>query len=299
MLLRIIIARMSEKMVYLNGRLVPADKATISVFDAGFLHGESTFTTMLARNGVVFRLERHLCRLIDTAAMLDIRCGATSEVLTEAVYELLTANKLDRARLRVTLTPGPKGGDEPTTLITAEPLGVLPAEWYTEGITVVVSQLKQLSDDPTYGYKTGCYLPRVLARRQAVASGADEALWYTSDDRLAEACFCNVFLVRGGKVCTPPLDTPVLSGVVREVVIELCSQLDLPCDAETPLTARDALAAEEVFLSSSCSGVRPVVHIEQHKVGDGKPGPITRRLMGAYEKLLNKECSAYNQQEGS
>ena len=290
---------MTDPMVYLNGSFVPAEMATISVFDAGFLHGASTFTTMLARNGKVFRMDRHLRRLLDTAAMLEIRCDATAEQLTAAVYSVLKANSLELARLRVTLTPGPKDSDQPTLLITAEPLGELPPKWYTDGVTVTVSKLKQLSGDPTYGYKTGCYLPRVLARREALASGADEALWYTADDRLAEACFCNVFLVMGGKVCTPPLDTPVLGGVVRQVVIELCSQLDISCDDESPLTAEDVRAADEMFLSSSCSGVRPVVRVEQHKVGDGKPGPVTRRVMGAYEKLLACECSAYNASEGA
>ncbi len=143
-----------------------------------------------------------------------------------------------------------------------------------------------------FGYKTGCYLPRVLARQEAAAKGAEEALWFTTDNRLAEACFCNVFLVLDGKVLTPPLDTPVLPGVVREAVLELTGRLDIDCDDKTPLTIHEVLSAEEMFITASCSGIRPVVRVERHAVGDEKPGPITKKIMSAYRKLLEDECSS-------
>ena len=129
------------------------------------------------------------------------------------------ANALVEGRARITLTPGPADGGGPcTTLITADPLPVQPAEWYQRGVGVVVSSYKQGRDDPLAGYKTGCYLPRLLARQEAAAKGAEEALWFTTDNLLAEACFCNVFCVLGGRVLTPPLDTPVLPGIVRGAV---------------------------------------------------------------------------------
>ena len=144
--------------------------------------------------------------------------------------------------------------------------------------------------NPVCGHKTGCYLPRVLARQEAAAKGAEEALWYTPDNRLAEACFCNVFLVLDGKVCTPPLATPVLPGIVREAVLELCGALGLECRDDRPLLVDDMLAAGEVFLTASCSGIRPVVRIERHAVGDEAPGPVTRKIMSAYRELLDREC---------
>lgn len=283
--------------VYLNGEVIPAGEAKVSAFDAGLLHGASAFTTMLARSGKVFRLQRHLHRLTNTVEVLDLRTDATAEKIEKAVYELLSANELSDSRVRVTLTPGAVGrmdeGDQdqpPTTLITAEPLPDYPAEWYEKGIGVVISPFKQLAGDPAFGFKTGCYMPRVLARKEAAAKGFDEALWFTTENLLAEACFCNVFLVREGELRTPPLGTPVLPGVVREAVIELCRQQDLPCDAEAPLTIDDVLAAEEMFLTSSTAGIRPVVRVEKHPVGDEKPGAITRKLMDAYERLLTSEC---------
>jgi len=282
---------MVERLVYLNGSLIPADRAHISVRDAGLLHGASAFTTMLAHNGVVFRLDRHLARLMETVRLLDLRADATAATLTEATYDLLKANGLSQARMRITLTPGPIDSDRPTTLVTAEPLPEYPAEWYEKGISVVVASFKQLAGDPAFGYKTGCYLTRILARREASAKGAEEALWFTGDNHLAEACFCNVFLVLGGKVHTPPRDTPVLPGVVRGAVIELCQELDIECNADTPLTVREMLDAREIFLTSSTMGIRPVVRVERHAVGDEKPGEITRKITAAYRDLLERECS--------
>ncbi|HUT60527.1 MAG TPA: aminotransferase class IV [Phycisphaerae bacterium] len=282
---------MGEPQVYLNGSLVPAAEARISVFDTGLLHGASAFTTMRAHNGRVFRLDRHLARLMETVELLDIRAGADEKALAAAVGRVVRANELVEARVRITLTPGGLGGCEPAVLITAEPVPQYPDEWYTKGISVIVTAFKQARGDPTYGYKTGCYLPRVLARQEAARKHAAEALWYTTDNLLAEACFCNVFLVLAGKACTPPRDTPVLPGVVRQAVLELCGEMDIPADSGTPLTVREMLAAEEMFLTSSVAGIRPVARVERHPVGDEKPGPITRKIMDAYARLLDRECS--------
>lgn len=281
---------MSESNVYLNGSIVPADEARISVADAGFLHGASVFTTMLAHNGSVFRLEQHLQRLMDTVGLFELHVDATPESLRAGVAELLAENGLSEARVRITLSPGAAGGDEPTTVITADVLPEYPPRWYSEGISVIVSTFRQIGGSPTTGVKTGCYFPRVLAHQEAAAKGADEALWYTPDNHLAEACFCNVFLVRGGVVRTPPPDTPVLGGVVRQAVLELCREMEIECDTRTPLTVHDMLAAEEIFLTSSCAGIRPVARVDAHDVGDGKCGPVTRQIMAAYRDLLETEC---------
>jgi branched-chain amino acid aminotransferase len=288
--------------VHLNGRIVPAGQAAVSVFDAALMHGASVFTTMLARNGTVFRLDRHLARLMETAARMNLRTEATADGLASATRELLEANGLKEARLRITLSPGSTHGEEDsatTTLITADPLAGNPSRWYNQGIRVIVSSFRQFRGDPLGGFKTGCYLPRVLARREAAAKGAEESIWYTQDNYLAEACFCNVFLVLGGKVLTPPLETPVLAGIVRQAVLELCATLGVDCDERTSLTIHQMLAAEEMFLTSSISGIRSVIAVEKHDVGDGKPGPLTQRLMASYEELLNKECGQAGGMQGA
>ena len=283
---------MSKNQVYLNGEIVPGDQARVSVWDSGLLHGASAFTTMLAHRGLVFRLDRHLRRLLGTLDLLKLRTDATEASLAAGAAALLEANGLAEARVRVTLTPGSVRGGQPTTLITAEALPEYPRDWYDRGIAVVVGSFKQAAGDPTFGHKTGCFLTRVLALREAAAKGAEEALWYTPDNRLAEACFCNVFLVIGGKVHTPPRDTPVLPGIVREAVLELCGELGIDADDQTPLTVRQMLACEEMFLTSSCAGVRPVRRVERHVVGDGGAGPVTKKITAAYRDLMDRECSA-------
>lgn len=275
---------------YFNGTLMPAEEATISIADPAFLHGASTFTTLLAHNGVVFRFAKHLERLAETIRFFGMQVEATTGELVEATYRTLDANALTEARCRITLSPGPAGG-RPTTVITTEALPAYPEHWYAQGLAVIVTALKQQTADPTFGHKTGCYLPRMLARQEAAAKGCDDALWFTPDGRLAEACFSNVFLVMGGKVLTPPRDTPVLPGVVRDTVLELCNALEIPCDNETPLTVEEMLSADEMFLSSSCMGIRPVARVERHAYGDEKPGEITRRIMQAYRELLDRECT--------
>lgn len=280
---------MPERMVSLNGSLLPAAKATIRIDDPGFLHGASVFTTMRAHRGVVFRFEKHLERLADTVRLLGLKADVTTGQLVKGLYEVLDANELSEARCRITLTPGPPDGS-PTTLITADALPEYPAAWYEKGVAVIVTALKQAVGDPTFGYKTGCYLPRLLARQEAAAKGAEDALWFTPDNRLAESCFSNVFLVRGGEVYTPPRDTPVLPGVVREAVLELCPASGLVAHDDKPLTVQDMLAAEEMFLTSSCMGIRPVLCIERRAVGTETPGPITKKLMAAWNELLDAEC---------
>lgn len=284
---------MANDNVYLNGKIMPAGEAKVSASDVGLLHGASSFTTMLAHNGVVFRLGRHLKRLLETVKLLGLQVDAelaTAESLTKATDELLRANELSAARVRITLTPGSQRENQATTLITAEPLPDYPPEWYENGVMVVVSSHRQSGGDVTFGHKTGCYLPRVLARQEAAAKGGEEALWFTADKRLAEACFNNVFLVLGGEVFTPPLETPVLAGVVRETVLELCSELGIACSDDRDLTVREMLDAEEVFLTGSCSGIRPVVRIERHAVGAETPGEVTQKIRKAYLELLDREC---------
>jgi len=283
---------MSEEYVHLNGKLVPAGEAVVSVQDSGFLHGASAFTTMLARNGVVFRLDRHIERLMGTVRRLGLRTEATAEGLTAGVSELLDAGALSDARVRVTLTPGSVSGGDPTVVITADALPDYPADWYDKGISVAISELRQSAETLTGGLKIGCYFPRILAMQTAAAKGAGEALWFTPAGHLAEACFCNVFLVSSGELITPPLDTPVLDGIVRGAVLELAGGLGLDCTDERPVTGNELLDADELFLTASCSGVRPVVRVEDRDIADGKAGQVTGRIMKAYQDALAAECPA-------
>ena len=280
---------MSKRMVHLNGQLVPAAEAQISVADAAVLHGFSAFTTMRAHKGKVFRLGAHIARVLATAELLSMPHRPPAEDLAAATAEVLDANDLQDARCRMTLTAG--GADAPPSVfVTAEPMPPRPRHWDEPGIVAVISSFHQEPGHLMFGYKTGCYAERVLSVREAAAKGAEEAVWFTRDGRLAEGGFCNVFAVVDGVVRTPPRDTPVLPGIARQAVLELCGELGIESDAESPVTGREVLDAEELFLTASTSGIRPVRQLEQHVYGDGAPGKITRWLVEGWAKLLDREC---------
>jgi branched-chain amino acid aminotransferase len=284
--------------VYLNGKILPARSASVSIYDAGFLLGASTFTTMLARNGCVFRIDRHIQRLRETVALLGLAVEVDADLLAREAHELLRINQLSHARCRITLTPGSTLKDAQTTLITAVPKPDHPPQWYTDGIAVVVSTFKQVTGHPTFGYKTGNYLVRSLAMQEAAAKGAQEALWFTLENQLAEGCTSNVFLALDGVLYTPPRDTPVLPGIVRQAVLELCDAEGIEVRDDRPLTVREMLDANEMFMTGSVKGILPVTRIEAHQVGNGTVGPLTRKLMAAYAELLETECPP-NSNEGN
>jgi branched-chain amino acid aminotransferase len=284
---------MSEK-VFLNDKLLNVERACISVKDSGFLYGAGLFETMRSCNSVVFALNDHLDRLLFSAQALSISHGYDKKYIIDAVYQTLRANKLQDARLRLTLTSGPvgQGPSQPkaTLLITAVKFEPYPAHYYHQGATVVLSAFKQNPGDPTYGHKTVSYLARMLALQLAHRRGAAEALWFTVDNRLAEGCISNVFLVKDSKLLTPPVATPVLAGVARKTICQIAVQQAVRL-IEKNLFISDVLEADEIFLTNVIMQVLPVTAVEAHRIGAGQVGPVTKKLAGCFEELLQKECA--------
>ncbi len=283
---------MSDK-VFLDDGLVDIEKACISVTDSGFLYGAGLFETMRSFGGVVFALEDHLDRLLFSAAALSIDVGYDRQYITDALYRVLQANGLTDARLRLTLTGGPMSGSEqprkPTLLITATELQPYPAEYFTKGVMVVLCPFRQNHADPIYGHKTTSYFSRMIALDQAHRKRAAEALWFTTDNRLAEGCISNVFLVRDSVLYTPPIATPVLAGVARKAVCQLSLQNSIEL-VEKDLYISNVLDADEIFLTNVIMEIMPIVRVEKHTVGDGEVGPVTGRLQKSFDELIKREC---------
>lgn len=281
----------------INGQLVPADQAEISVFDSGFMQGVGLFETMRTYNGRVLRLEQHIERLRRSATALGWATAPDAQVLRTCVERVVGATEVAEARVRLTVTTGllrASAGDEArhTVVATAAPAAPYPREQYEKGVTVLVSDIRQNTSDPTSGHKTTSYFSRLASLRLAHARGAAEALWFTHDNRLAEGAISNVFLVRGRELYTPPLDTPVLPGITRAAVIELASARGIPVH-ERPLTIRDLLDADEIFLTNAMIELMPVVRVEREPIGTEKPGEVTRELYEAYGDLIQRECAAH------
>jgi len=284
--------------VYLNGNILPAAQAKVSAFDAGFTHAAGLFETLRAYNGRVMRLADHLDRLTDSAAALDMRIDVDRQAIEQAVADLLTANALKDARLRLVMTPGdvPRPGrtapdsPEPTTFISASVVQAYPAELYATGMRVCISPYRQNRLDPLAGHKTLGYFPRLLAMKDAADRCCNEALWFTTDNQLAEGSVSNVFILSGDTLVTPPVDTPVLPGTVRKAVIELAEANAIPIEQRS-IDIDELLAATEVLLTGSILEIMPVTAIEKHTVGKGVPGGTTERLSRLYAEFVERECS--------
>jgi len=279
--------------VFLNDKLVDIDKACISVTDSGFLYGAGLFETMRSHNGVVIALTDHIDRLFASAEALSINNPYGRQYITEAINKVLHANKLTDARLRLTLTNGPMTESDQqrksTLLITATKLQSYPPEYYTKGVMVVLCPFKQNPIDPLSGRKTISYFSRMIALNLAHQKRATEALWFTVDNRLAEGCISNVFLVKDSELSTPPITTPVLAGVARKTVCRLATQNSIKL-TEKDLSIDDVLDADEIFLTNVIMQVMPIIQVEKHTVGDGQVGPVTKKLYKCFEELVKKEC---------
>ena len=277
----------------MNDRLVDIEKAGVSVSDSGFLYGAGLFETMRGCNGVVFALKDHLDRLLFSASALSIEHSYHRKYITEAIYELLKANKLRDARLRLTLTAGPMTQDEEkrqaTLLITATKFQPYPAEYYKNGVLVVLCPFRQNTAEPVYGHKTTNYFSRMIALKHAHQKRAAESLWFTVDNRLAEGCISNVFLVKDSVLYTPPIKTPVLAGVARKTVCEIALKDSVKL-VEKDLFISDVLGADEVFLTNVIMQVMPVNRVEKHTVGSGQVGPMTKKLGKRFDELVKSEC---------
>jgi len=283
---------MSNK-VFLNNELVDVGNARVSVTDSGFLYGAGLFETMRSRNGVVFRLPDHLDRLFRSAEALSIVHSYERDYLREAIYRVLQANELADARLRLTLTGGPlleaEQERKSTLLITATEFRPYPAQYYETGVLVVLCPFRQNPTDPACGHKCTSYYPRLLALNLAHQQRAAEALWFTMDNRLAEGCVSNIFLVKNSVLYTPPVGTPVLPGIARKTVCELAPPQSIEL-VEKDLYIADLLEADEVFLTNVIMEVLPVVSVEKHPVGQGKVGPVTTKLREAFLQTVEREC---------
>ncbi|MCJ7744564.1 MAG: aminotransferase class IV [Dehalococcoidales bacterium] len=280
---------MSE-IVYLNGSLIPRSQARISALDYGFLYGFGLFETMRAYEGQVFRLDRHLNRLVYSAEVLGLPIGVTD--LKSAVMATIQANQLGDARVRITISigeggivPDPNTCDKPTVLILAGHYQPYPEQVYEKGFRAIVSSIRRNSQSPLSRLKSANYLESILARQEARAAGIDEALCLNEKGLLAEASMSNIFLVTNGILRTPGQESGILPGITREVVLELASPLGINT-LEHDIRLDELFQAQEASLTNSLMEIMPLTEIDGKPIGSGRPGPLTKRLAMAYKKLV-------------
>ncbi len=275
-------------LVSIDGELTPAAEARVPVFDRGFLYGDSVYEVVRTYLGVPFHLERHLDRLERSGAALELRLPPRATLVAWIKAALRqAANPESYLRLVVTRGSGPISLDPttaegPRTVLLVRPLAPYPAWMYARGIAVAIPAIRRNARaalDPAV--KSGNYLNNVLALGQARRAGFDDALLLDVHGRVAEGSSSNVFCVRGRELSTPPLETGLLQGVTRALVLALAPEAGLE-PRERELRVEDLAAADEVWLTSTLREVLPVVRLDEATIGGGQPGPCFQAMAALF-----------------
>lgn len=276
-----------DQQVWLDGQLLDVSTAAISPFDHGLLTGDGVFETLVAHRGEPFAPTRHHQRLERSADRMGLETPSEETVL-EAMRAVLRANGLEHARIRVTVTGGQgplgsaRGHEGQTLLVAASPVPAFPAT-----AKVVTVDYPRNENGALAGIKTVSYGENVVALHEAKARGGDEAIFGNTAGNLCEGTGTNLFIVREGKLITPPLAAGCLAGVTRGIIIDLCAGIDLEvAEVDTPLSELER--AEEAFLTSTLRDVQPIELVNGTRLSFA-PGPVTSRLAEAFADLVARE----------
>jgi branched-chain amino acid aminotransferase len=294
--------------VWVDGHILPADGQHISAFDRGFQLGDGVFETLRARTGRVTELAEHLARLRRSADGLGIELGPDMEaVVADGIAALLAVEGLDGpagdASLRITVSRGvsrvrgllpPDGSAGPTIVVQAWPVVPAPPEHLERGLHLVASAVRRDPSSPLAALKTTSRAEYVYARLEARRAGADDAVFLTIDGHLSESTTANIFLVRrrpgdaASELATPALDRAILPGTTRSWLLGWAARVGLR-PLEGWLTVGDLAGADEAFVCSSVAGILPVTTFDGRPIGDGRPGPWTRRARADREAMIRGE----------
>ncbi len=282
--------------VWVDGKHVDKERATVSVYDHGILYGDGVFEGLRLYSGKIFRTEQHMRRLFDSAKAIRLQIPYTAEQMTAAIYETARINKLTDCYVRLVVTRGigalgidPMKCASPTVFIITDLIAVYPKELYEKGVPVIVSSIVRNHPNAlSPRIKSLNYLNNVLAKIEANDAGVPEAIMLNSAGNVSEGTVENIFLARDGVVFTPSLSEGILEGVTRGVMIELCKRLDIPI-VERVVERHDLYICDECFFTGSGAEVMPVNKIDGRLVGNGAVGPLTKKLTDAFHRYVREE----------
>jgi branched-chain amino acid aminotransferase len=279
----------AKRWVYLDGEWVAAEAATVSVFDHGLLYGDGVFEGIRAYGGRVFALEAHVRRLFESARSIQLDIGVGEGEMADIIRRAVERNGLGDAYIRVVVTRGrgdlgldPRKCPRPTLFVIADAIALYPASLYEEGLTAVTVSVRRTAVDAlSPRVKSLNYLNNILAKLAAANAGKAEAILLGPEGYPIEATGENLFIVRRGRLLTPPVYLGVLEGITRATVLDLARAQGMPA-AEEPFTLHDLYVADECFLTGTAAEIVPVVEVDGRRIGDGRPGPVTRGLTRAF-----------------
>jgi len=283
-----------ELLVYIDGKFYPKSEAKISVYDHGLLYGDGVFEGIRAYNGIVFKLKEHIDRLYKSAHPIFLKIPLTKAEMSKAVVETLKKNNLKDAYIRLVVTRGigdlgldPRKCPKPTVIIITEPTLVLHSpEKLEKGISTVITWVRRNSvDAATHELKSLNYLNSILGKIEANNSGVDEAICLDKTGFVCEGVGENIFIVRDGKLLTPPLSSGALDGITRTFVIKLAKKMGIEV-IERNITPNELFTADEAFFTGTAAEVAPIHDVNGRVIGPGKQGPVTKRIMQEFMKAL-------------
>ncbi|MDB5106445.1 MAG: D-alanine aminotransferase [Fibrobacteres bacterium] len=283
----------------MNGKIVPAEKAVVSVFDRGLVLGDGLFETVRAWDGRPQFFGLHFKRLSKSAKRLRISLPMDEAGLERLVDTLCAKSGLTDAVVRITLTRGRYLGGlaidpslPPTLIITVAPVSGLPPALYERGVKVAISSInKAAASGLDSAIKSTNYLANIFAKAEADRKGAYEAILLGPHGEIAELSTSSFFCVVNGKVLTPPIETGILPGITRQVLLRILRREKIPY-GEVALFPKETDQMQEAFLCSSVRGPLPITRIEGRKIGNGKPGPVFRRLRDLYDRECDADASS-------
>jgi branched-chain amino acid aminotransferase len=280
------------KFIYINNKLVQEKEALISVFDRSYLYGEGVFETLRAYNGHVAFADLHYERLRKNCQRLNIDLPIDRHGFEKALNKTLSANNLKDAYIRVTVSPvgASFGLSKPKKMTTnfsifCKEFKGRPKDLYEKGAKVIIVKSVP-SDHPTMAdLKSTNYLNKMLARDEVVTAGADEGIFCSTEGRILEGSATNIFIVKDGRLFTPPIKEGVLPGITRSVILNLAEASGLEVN-EAPINMDEIKNCDEVFLTGSTAEVLPVRELVELTSKSPTPGPVTKKVMMAYKELL-------------
>lgn len=282
-----------ELQVYIDGEYYPRSQARVSVFDHGFLYGDGVFEGIRCYDGVVFKLVEHVERLYRSAKMIMLDIPMSREEMIQAVVETIRRNGLRDAYVRLIVTRGvgdlgldPRKCARPSVIIIVQPMEpLLGREVREKGVRLIISSVRRdRVDATTHQAKTLNYLNSILAKIEAINAGVDDAVLLDDRGYVSEASAANLFIVKDSRVSTPPQTAGILPGITRSVVIELARKLGHEVE-ERDITPFELYTADEVFLTGTAAEIVPVVEIGRRRIGDGVPGPVTKRIIQEFDRI--------------
>ena len=283
-----------ELEVYIDGKFYPKSEAKVSVYDHGLLYGDGVFEGIRAYDGAVFKLKEHIERLYRSAHTIMMQIPMTQKEMIKAVLDTLKKNKLNNSYIRLVVTRGkgdlgldPRKCPRATVIIITEPMIALHSKEKKEkGITAMIAWVKRDPVDATsHEVKSLNYLNSILAKIESNTTGVDEAICLDKTGFVCEGVAENIFTVNEGKVITPPTSTGALRGITRNTVMQLAEKLGYSM-LEKNITANELFTADEVFLTGTAAEITPVREINKRVIGDGKVGPVTKKLMQEFNKVV-------------